>query len=41
MKLSRPVDTIVKSDVPDEIYNRDMLLIMAVRFLEKQYGEGV
>jgi predicted ArsR family transcriptional regulator len=27
--------------MPDEIYNRDMLLIMAVRFLEKQYGEGV
>ena len=27
--------------MPDEIYNRDMLLVMAVRFLEKQYGEGV
>ena len=27
--------------MPDDIYNHDMLLVMAVRFLEKQYGEGV
>ncbi len=27
--------------MPDDIYNRDMLLVMSIRFLEKQYGEGV
>ena len=31
----------MRSDVPDDVYHRNMLLNMAVRFLEKQYGEGV
>jgi hypothetical protein len=28
-------------DMPDEVFNRDMLIVVAARFLKREYGEGV